>query len=68
MTRWTRHIALLDIALLVALVVQLLGYGAARLLLPDLDRAIPAGEVATGVLLGALSLAIGILNAACMTY
>ena len=63
-------VGLLDMLIwgLVALVVQLLGYGVARLLLPDLDRAIPAGQVATGVLLGALSLAIGILNAACMTY
>ena len=63
-------VGLLDMAVwgLIALVVQLLAYGAGRLLLPDLARAIPAGQVATGVLLGALSLAIGILNAACMTY
>ena len=52
----------------IALVVQLLVYFAARSLLPDLARDIPAGKVATGVFLGALSLAIGALNAACMTY
>lgn len=52
----------------VALVVQLSVYLVARLLLPDLARDIPAGKVATGVFLGALSLAVGILNAACMTY
>mgnify|MGYP000937304851 FL=1 len=52
----------------VALVVQLLAYLVARLVLPDLARDIPAGKVATGVFLGALSLAVGILNAACMTY
>jgi putative membrane protein len=52
----------------VALVVQLSVYMVARLLLPDLARDIPAGKVATGVFLGALSLAVGILNAACMTY
>lgn len=52
----------------VALVVQLSVYLMARLLLPDLARDIPAGKVATGVFLGALSLAVGILNAACMTY
>lgn len=52
----------------VALVVQLLAYLAARLLLPDLARDIPAGKVATGAFLGALSLAVGILDAACMTY
>ena len=53
---------------LIALIIQLMVYGVARLLLPDLARDIPAGKIATGVFLGALSLAIGILNAACMTY
>ncbi len=63
-------VGLLDMAVWgsIALVVQLLVYFAARLLLPDLARDIPAGKVATGVFLGALSLAIGALNAACMTY
>lgn len=63
-------VGLLDMAVWgsIALVVQLLVYFAARLLLPDLARDIPAGKVATGVFLGALSLAIGVLNAACMTY
>jgi putative membrane protein len=53
---------------LIAMIIQLLVYLAARLLMPDLVRDIPAGKVATGVFLGALSVAIGILNAACMTY
>lgn len=63
-------VSLPDMAIwgLIALVIQLLVYLAARLLLPDLARDIPAGKVATGVFLGALSLAIGVLNAACMTY
>ena len=63
-------VGLLDMTVwgLVALVVQLLVYLAARLLLPDLVRDIPAGRIASGLLLGALSLAVGILNAACMTY
>ncbi|MDG4594547.1 MAG: DUF350 domain-containing protein [Candidatus Contendobacter sp.] len=66
----THSVGLLDMAAwgLIALVIQLLTYGVGRLLLPDLAYAIPAGQVATGVFLGALSLAIGILNAACMTY
>lgn len=66
----THSIGLLDMAVwgLVALVVQLLVYLAARLLLPELIRDIPAGRTATGVFLGALSVAVGILNAACMTY
>lgn len=63
-------VSLPDMAIwgLIALVIQLLVYLAARLLLPDLARDIPAGKVATGVFLGALSLAIGVVNAACMTY
>ena len=61
---------LLDMAVwgLTALIIQLLVYLAARLLLPDLACDIPAGKVAIGGFLGALSLAVGILNAACMTY
>lgn len=60
----------LDLALwaTIALVVQLLVYAAARLLLPDLGRDIPAGKVASGVFLGALSLGAGILSAASMSY
>ncbi|RUQ36339.1 MAG: DUF350 domain-containing protein [Candidatus Competibacteraceae bacterium] len=63
-------VSLIDMAIwgLIALVIQLLVYLGARLLLPGLERAIPTGQVATGVFLGALSLAIGILNAACMSY
>lgn len=63
-------VGLADMAIwgLVALIIQVLVYLAARLLLPDLARDVPAGKVATGVFLGALSLAIGMLNAACMTY
>ncbi len=63
-------VSLLDMAVwgLIALFVQLLAYGAGRLLLPDLARDIPAGHIASGVFVGALALAIGILNAACMSY
>lgn len=52
----------------IALAVQLLVYLAARLVLPDLARDIPAGKVASGVFLGALSVGAGILNAASMSY
>lgn len=52
----------------IALVVQLLAYAVARLLLPGIARDIPAGEVASGVFLGALSLGVGILNAVSMSY
>ena len=52
----------------IALVVQLLVYGATRVLLPAVGRDIPAGKVASGVFLGALSVCAGILNAASMSY
>jgi putative membrane protein len=53
---------------MVALVVQIAVYLAVRLLLPGIVRHIPEGRVGAGVFLGAVSLAAGILNAACMTY
>ena len=52
----------------IALVVQLLVYAATRLVLPDLGRDIPAGKVASGVFLGAMSVGAGILSAASMSY
>jgi putative membrane protein len=52
----------------VALVVQIAVYLAVRLVLPGIVRHIPEGRVGAGVFLGAVSLAAGILNAACMTY
>ena len=53
---------------LIALVVQLVVFFVVTRLMPGLSRDIPAGKVAPGVFLGSLSLATGILNAACMTY
>lgn len=66
----THSVSLLDMMVwgLIALIVQLLAYLLARLLLPSLTHDIPAGKVAIGVFVGVLSLAVGILNAACMTY
>jgi len=66
----THSVGLVDMALwgVVALVVQLAGYFVARAMLPALTRDIPSGNLAAGLSLGALSLGVGILNAACMTY
>jgi putative membrane protein len=63
-------VSLLDMLLwaAVALVVQLLAYAIARLLVRDIASQIEAGRVSAGVLLGALAIAIGLLNAASMTY
>ena len=52
----------------IALAAQLIAYLLVRLLIPHLSADIPAGKVAPGVFLGAVSVAIGILNAVCMTY
>jgi putative membrane protein len=61
---------LLDLVMwgLVAGVVQLLAYFVARLALPHLTEDIPAGRVAPATFLATLSLTVGIINAACMTY
>ena len=53
---------------LVALAVQLLVFFVVQRLMPGLARDIPAGKVAPGIFLAALSIATGLLNAACMTY
>ena len=50
----------------VAGVIQLLAYVAARLVLPRLNQSIPQGQVASGVFLASLSLGVGILNAGCI--
>lgn len=52
----------------IALVVQLMVYAIVRVTMLNVSRRIPEGEVSAGVFLGAVSLAAGILNAACMTY
>ena len=53
---------------LIAAIVQLLVYIAVRYTLLNVSRRIPEGQIATGIVLGAISLSAGILNAACMTY
>lgn len=53
---------------LIAALVQLLVYVAVRYTLLNVVRRIPDGQVATGIVLAAISLSAGILNAACMTY
>ena len=52
----------------VALAVQIFVFFVMTRLVPGLARDIPQGRLAPGILLGTLSLATGILNAACMTY
>jgi putative membrane protein len=61
---------LLDLAVwgMVAGIVQLLAWGVARVALPRLQEDIAAGRVAPAAFVATLSVTIGLLNAACMTY
>ena len=61
---------LLDLAVwgVVAGVVQLLAWGVARVALPQLQENIAAGRTAPATFVAALSITVGLLNAACMTY
>jgi len=52
----------------IAGIVQLLAWTVARVALPQLREDIAAGRVAPATFVAALSLTVGLLNAACMTY
>jgi putative membrane protein len=52
----------------IALLVQLIVYLVVWRLIPNIGQDIPEGKIAQGAFLGTLSLAAGLLNAACMTY
>jgi len=51
---------------IIALVVQIGGFLVARLVMPHLPEHIVNGNIAVAIFLAGLSLALGILNAACM--
>lgn len=53
---------------MIALAVQVLVYFLVRRLLPQLNDHIPENRIAPAVLLATMSVAAGILNAACLTY
>ena len=64
-------VSLLDFAVwgLIALVAQLLAFVLVRLVfLPKITARINDGQVSAGAVVGGLSVAVGLLNAACMTY
>ena len=52
----------------IALIVQVLTFFFLRIFFPKISQRIANNELASGIWLGAISLAVGILNAACMTY
>ena len=61
---------LVDMAIwgLIALIVQIAAFVVVKMLIPSITQDIPAGKGAQGFFLGSLSLAVGLLNAACMSY
>ena len=63
-------VSLVDMAIwgVIALAVQLAAFVAVKLLIPSITKDIPAGNSAQGFFLGSVSLAVGLLNAACMSY
>jgi putative membrane protein len=65
----SRSETLLELILwgVISLTVQLLTYLVVRMLVPRISEGIRQGVTAQGVFLGSLSLAVGLLNAACMS-
>jgi len=63
-------VSLIDMAIwgLIAMAVQIAAYVVVKLCIPSLTRDIPENKGAQGFFLGALSLGVGLLNAACMSY
>jgi len=65
--RWSGSLVDFLIWAAIAAAVQILAYGATRLIVPDISKRITANDVSAGTLLGGISLAFGLLNAASMT-
>lgn len=61
---------LLDLVVwgVIAGIVQLLAWMVARVALPRLKEAVAAGQVAPAIFVATLSITVGLINAACMTY
>lgn len=66
----TNSLSLLDCAIwgAVALIVQSLTFVVLRFTLKQLPVRIQQGEIATGVFVAAVAIAVGMINAACMSY
>jgi putative membrane protein len=63
-------VGIVDMAIwgVIAMVVQILAFVVVKLLIPSITQDIPAGKQAQGFFLGALSLGVGLLNGACMSW
>src|SRR5689334_4369699 len=61
---------LVDMAIwgLIAMAVQIAAFVAVKIAVPSITRDIPENKGAQGFFLGSLSLGVGLLNAACMSF
>jgi putative membrane protein len=67
----SNSIHILDFLLwgVIALIAQLIAFALVRFVfLRDLIKRIKDNEISAGIILGATSIAVGVLNAACLTY
>jgi putative membrane protein len=66
----THSVSLIDMAIwgLIAMAVQIAAFVVAKICIPSITRDIPENKGAQGFFLGSLSLAVGLLNAACMSF
>lgn len=66
----THSVGFMDMPIwaVIALLVQIAVFGSVRLIFRDLVRKIENNHIAAATLLASCSIAIGILNSACMTY
>ena len=53
---------------LVAMLVQIAAFVAVKIAIPSINRDIPENKGAAGFFLGSLSLGVGLLSAACMSF
>ena len=66
----SQAVSFLDFAIwaVVALIAQLIAFSLVRLFMPKIVQRIKAGELPAGIVLGGVSIAIGLLNAGSMSY
>lgn len=67
----SNSIHILDFVLwgVIALIAQLIAFALVRFVfMPQLVERIKENEISAGIMLGATSIAVGVLNAACLTY
>ena len=63
-------VSLVDMAIwgVIAMLVQVAAFVVVKMCVPSITRDIPEGKGAQGFFLGSLSLGVGLLNAACMSF